>query len=97
MEYVTLRNVTSGSTAGNSVLCEFAPIATSCNNRGIVGSGVFCWARPEAMSRVESAVTNLEADRRRSSQTVAPGGGVGGGGSLVVLSRCVATPTLVVR
>lgn len=48
MEYVTPRNLTIGSTNENGVLCGSAPIATSCKNRGIVGSGVICWARPEA-------------------------------------------------
>jgi hypothetical protein len=41
-EHITLRNATNGSTAGNSVFCGSEPIVTSCNNIGIVGSGVFC-------------------------------------------------------
>jgi hypothetical protein len=52
MEYFASCNVTYGSTAGNGVLCGSAPIVTSCNNRGIVGSGVFCRVRPESITRV---------------------------------------------
>jgi hypothetical protein len=44
-------DVTNWSTARNGVLCGFAPIVTSCNNRDIVGSGVFCWVCPEAISQ----------------------------------------------
>jgi hypothetical protein len=51
VEYVTPRNVISGSTAGNGVLCGSLPIVTSCNHRGIAGSGVFCWVRSEAISQ----------------------------------------------
>jgi hypothetical protein len=35
--------------------------------------------------------------RRRSSQTVAPGGGMEGGESPIVESRCISTPSQVVR
>jgi hypothetical protein len=42
MDYVTLLNVTNGSEAGYGVLCGSAPVVTTRNNRGIVGSGVFC-------------------------------------------------------
>jgi hypothetical protein len=66
MEYVMARNLTIGSTSEDGALCGSAPIATSCNNRGIVGSCVLCWARSEAISRVESAASSWEADPRRS-------------------------------
>jgi hypothetical protein len=39
MDYLTLRSVINGSSAGNGVLCGIAQIATSYNNTGIVGSG----------------------------------------------------------
>jgi hypothetical protein len=81
MEYVTSRNVTNGDTSGNGVLCVSTPLITSCNNKGIVGNGVFSWVRPEAQTR------------RRSSQTVVHRGGEAGGGAPIVVSRCVSTPS----
>jgi hypothetical protein len=44
-------NLTNGSTSGNGVIRGSAPIMTSCNNRGILESGVFCGVRHEAISR----------------------------------------------
>jgi hypothetical protein len=51
MEYVTPPNVTNKTTAGNGVFYESAQIVTSYNNKGILGSGVFCWVLPEAVSQ----------------------------------------------
>jgi hypothetical protein len=48
MECATSRNLTNGITAGDGVLCGSAPIVTPYNNRGITGSGVSYWVRPEA-------------------------------------------------
>jgi hypothetical protein len=83
MKQVTPRNVNNESTrtSGSGVLCGSAPLVTSYNNIGIMGSCVFYWVRPLAQTR------------RRSSQTVVPGGGAGGGGQPIVVSRCVSTPS----
>jgi hypothetical protein len=103
MEYVTPRSLTDGSTAGNGVLCGSAPIVTTCNNRGNVGSDVFCWIRPKAISRgptgqasqfreVESntsAFSNWETD----PSEVVIGGGVESEGAPIVVSRRVETPS----
>jgi hypothetical protein len=48
------------STVGNSAIYGSVPVVMSCNNGGTIGSCVFCWVRPKAMSwvpmeRVESA------------------------------------------
>jgi hypothetical protein len=48
-QWNTSRNAANGSTAKNGELCGFEPIVTSCNNRRIVGSGVLCWVRREAI------------------------------------------------
>jgi hypothetical protein len=45
MDYVTPRNVTNGSTAGDGVFYAFASIATSCNNR-TARKYDFCWVIP---------------------------------------------------
>jgi hypothetical protein len=60
MEYVMPRNVTNGSTAGKGILYESVPIATSYSNKGIVGSGVLCWVRPETISRVPTGQVSRE-------------------------------------
>jgi hypothetical protein len=78
------------------------PIATSCTNRGIVGSHVLCWVHPEAISQVpmgqvsQSRVVSLQLavwrqTCQRLSQTITPGGGVGGAGTPIVVSHCVGT------
>jgi hypothetical protein len=95
MEYIAPRNVTKGSTAGNGVLCGSAPIMI-CNNRGIVGSGVFCWVQPKAVSRgltgqaslsLRLAIARLTHWR---SQVIDPGGDVGGEVVPMILSQCIA-------
>jgi hypothetical protein len=48
MECVTSLNLTNGSTAGNGILCGFAPVVTPCNKRRIVGRDVSYGVRPEA-------------------------------------------------
>jgi hypothetical protein len=71
---------------------------SGCNNTGIVGSGVFCWVRPEVQSRVVSPQLAFGRQSRwRSSQKVALVGGMVGGGAHIFISRCLAAPDLVVR
>jgi hypothetical protein len=69
VEYVTPRNLTNGNIAGNGVLYGPAPIMTSCN-RGILGIGVFCWARPDAVSR---GSTEQVSQSRCGTDTSRPG------------------------
>jgi hypothetical protein len=58
MGYVRPRDVTNVSTARNDVLCGSALIMTSCYSRGIVGSCVFLWVFPEAISRGRTGQAN---------------------------------------
>jgi hypothetical protein len=61
MEYLMLCHVTYGSDPGNDVLCGTAPIATSCNKKGTVGSGAFGWVSHEVISRgLEEKAENLQ-------------------------------------
>jgi hypothetical protein len=70
-----------------------------------VGSGVFCVVLPGFTSRGQendSGVLSLQLEvgrhiHRRSSQTVTSGGGVRDKGAPIAASRCVATPSRVVR
>jgi hypothetical protein len=66
-EYIMLRHVTNGSTDRNGILCECAMIVTSCNNRRTVGNVVFCWRRPEAISRGPTGQADQESRVARQS------------------------------
>jgi hypothetical protein len=51
-----------------------------------------------SQSRVElNSSSEAGSPRQPEGETVARGGGMGGGAAPIVLSRCVATPSLVVR
>jgi hypothetical protein len=105
MEYVTPRNVTNGSTAGNGVLCGSASLVPSWNNRNC-GKRCFLLGpsrghitrisrttrEVESLESLASAVSSWETD---PSEVVADSRV--GGGAAPIISRCVATPCRVVR
>jgi hypothetical protein len=99
MEYVTPRNVTNGSTSRNGVLCGSSPIVTSCNNRGIMGSGVFCWVHVMRTNRTSqsSRESNVNRVQRQLDAARVVWRRLGRRRSSTVVSRCVAMLSLVVR
>jgi hypothetical protein len=97
MKYVTLRNVTNGSTAGNGVLCGSAPsdVMQQQQNCGKLGPSQGYITRTngaiQSFESTEVHIVSLQLavgrqTRPRSSKRVAPGG------ATTVESRCVATP-----
>jgi hypothetical protein len=50
LEYVTPNNITDGHTNGNDIICQSVWIVMLYNKRAIVGSIVFYWSCPKAIS-----------------------------------------------
>jgi hypothetical protein len=101
MEYVTPRNVSNGSTAGNSVFYAVCADIDVTQQYRDCWKRCSPWVRAEAISgesnRAKSVASRVDFElggRQKENGTVAPGGGVEG---LTVVSRCVAKPSQFVR
>jgi hypothetical protein len=71
IEYVTPSNITDGHINGNDIICRSIWIVMLYNKIGIVGSIVFYWGCPKAISRGPKGPASRK--RRRKGNPVPRG------------------------